>query len=246
MNRPRMTNAAKRAYGTRFGLQAELYDEMRPGYPPAVVNEIVSLSGGGLICDLGAGTGKLSAALLERRAHVLAVDPDPQLLDLNPAEGLRGTAESIPLPDESAAVVVAAQAWHWFDEGLAAREIHRVLKPRGVLVILINQLDVRVDWVMRLSRIMHAGDVYRPEWKPSLPGFEDVTVGVQSFQTSMTRDSTVALAATRTYWLRSDDRIRRRVEGNIRDYLTNEHVVEEPFDLPYLCLWAQARRVSAR
>jgi ubiquinone/menaquinone biosynthesis C-methylase UbiE len=52
-----------------------------------------------------------------------------------------GSAERIPLPDQSVDVVVAAQAFHWFDAVAAAKEIRRVLKPGGRMGLIWNVRD---------------------------------------------------------------------------------------------------------
>jgi SAM-dependent methyltransferase len=75
-------------------------------------------------------------------------------------ETLAGTAHSMPLPDGSADAVVAAQAFHWFADGEALAEIHRVLRPSGGLGLVWNVRDVAVPWVARLTEIIdrHAPD----------------------------------------------------------------------------------------
>lgn len=247
MVRPRMSAEVQRSAGRGFGAAGELYDAVRPGYPAALVDQIVSDLPGPTVCDLGAGTGKLSSALLARGCAVTAVDPDEAALKRNPALRCVGTAEEVPLPPETQDAVTVAQAWHWVDEDAAAAECARILRPGGRLWILINQLDVRQDWVLRLSRIMHAGDVYRPAWRPRTgPLFQPVEAGETEFATPVTVDDIVSLAATRSYWLRSPEHIRQRVESNIRHYLSTEHPVDprEPFDLPYLCLSYRAVRLG--
>ncbi|RBP64731.1 methyltransferase family protein [Brevibacterium sanguinis] len=215
---------------------SELYDAVRPGYPEAALDLVGDWSGL-RVCDLGAGTGILSRLLLERGADVVAVDPDAAALERNPVPGRVGTAESTGLPDACVDVVTVAQAWHWFDEATAGEEIARILAPGGRLLVLINQLDVRVDWVLRLSRIMHAGDVYRPEFRPRPgSGFELVTHSLVEFATSITVDGVVDLARTRSYWLRSNERTRERVESNLRGYFAGEHPIAEAMELPYMCL----------
>ncbi len=238
-----MRPRAKSAHGTRFGELGELYDEVRPGYPGAAL-QLVGADWSGLrVCDLGAGTGILSRSLLVRGAEVIAVDPDSAALRRNPAPGRVGTAEATGLADGSVDVVTVAQAWHWFDEARAGAEIARVLSADGRLLILINQLDVRVDWVLRLSRIMHAGDVYRPEFRPR-PGraFELVAQELIEFDTPISVDGVVDLARTRSYWLRSEQRTRERVESNLREYFATEHPVAGEMRLPYMCLAYLLRR----
>lgn len=237
MVRPR----ARAAHGRGFGAQAEVYDDVRPGYPDSAVDlALTDRSHGweGLrVCDLGAGTGILSRRLLERGADVIAVDPDTAALERNPAPSRVGTAEATGLDSDSVDLVTVAQAWHWFDEAAAATEIARILAPGGRLLILINQLDVRIDWVLRLSRIMHAGDVYRPQYRPHPgAGLALVADSLVEFTTGLDVDGIVDLARTRSYWLRSNEATRSRVESNLRGYLRDEHPVTGTVDVPYMCL----------
>ncbi|WP_061942797.1 class I SAM-dependent methyltransferase [Brevibacterium ravenspurgense] len=257
MASPKIRRDAK-GRGTLFGASADEYERIRPGYPDAAVRAVAeralaaAAEGGGevpadpaglRVLDVGSGTGKYGRALAELGFDVHAVDPDSALLEINPLPSTTDRAEELPFSDASFDLVVSAQAWHWFDAEAASAEFARVLKPGGVAAIVLNQLDVRVDWVLRLSRIMHAGDVYRPQWRPELgAGFGTVEARIDEFSVPMTIDDTVALTATRTYWLRSNDTVRARVEGNLRGYLTEEHPVSEPFDLPYMCLTYMAQK----
>lgn len=254
---PKIRREAKER-GTLFGASADEYERIRPGYPDAAVRAVAeralaaAAEGGGevpadpaglRVLDVGSGTGKYGRALAELGFDVHAVDPDSALLEINPLPSTTDRAEELPFADASFDLVASAQAWHWFDAEAASAEFARVLKPGGVAAIVLNQLDVRVDWVLRLSRIMHAGDVYRPQWRPELgAGFGTVEARIDEFSVPMTIDDTVALTATRTYWLRSNDTVRARVEGNLRGYLTEEHPVSEPFDLPYMCLTYMAQK----
>jgi SAM-dependent methyltransferase len=70
------------------------------------------------------------------------------------ATALSGSAEAVPLPDASADAVVAAQAYHWFDQPIAVREIARILRPCGTLGLVWNMRDETVDWVARLSELI--------------------------------------------------------------------------------------------
>jgi SAM-dependent methyltransferase len=96
------------------------------------------------VLDLAAGTGKLTALLTERYPEVVAVEPLPtmrSLLERNlpAARALAGTAEAIPLDDETIDAVFVAEAFHWFHSAAAASEIERVLRPGGWLVVCFNE-----------------------------------------------------------------------------------------------------------
>ena len=239
MVQPKITN---RLHGRNFGQSPHVYNRFRPGYPSAALDVCITAAPGHRVVDVGAGTGKLSAALRDRGLDVVAVDPDTSALKLNPCRSLVGTGENIPLASASVDMVTFAQSWHWADADVAVQECSRVLVPGGVVAILINQLDVSHEWVMRIARIIHAGDVYRPEWRPALGDpFGDVEAHVSTFTQELTFDDLVGLASTRSYWLRSGQRQRDRIVNNLRDYLFIENPMGETLQLPYVCLTYVAR-----
>jgi SAM-dependent methyltransferase len=117
------------------------YERSRPGYPAEAVDVLVAALPGRDVIDLAAGTGKLTRDLLARGLDVVAVEPRAELRAAieSPARVLDGVAEAIPLPAGSADAVAIAQAFHWFAAPAVLAEIHRVLRPRGVLALLWNR-----------------------------------------------------------------------------------------------------------
>ncbi len=140
-----------------FGAAATVYRQARPGYP---VEAIAWLVGDATrVLDLGAGTGKLTEALVELDRDVIAVDPVEEMLDelevaVPGIPRILGTAEDIPLEDASVDAVVAGQAWHWFQPERAVPEIARVLRPGGVLGLVWNRRDTRADWLRQVGEII--------------------------------------------------------------------------------------------
>ena len=119
-----------------FGRSAEHYERGRPVWPAAAI-DAADVAADSHVVDLAAGTGKLTRVLVERFAHVTAVEPDDAMRALNRwGEVLGGSAESIPLADASVDAVFVADAFHWFSDRPAVDEIARVLRPGGSLVIL--------------------------------------------------------------------------------------------------------------
>jgi SAM-dependent methyltransferase len=148
-----------RAYDT----VAETYDAARPSYPAEAISLLskeLDIGPGKLVVDLGAGTGKLTAHLVETGARIIAIEPlaamRAALQERLPVViALEGTAEAMPLESSSVDVVLSAQAWHWFDGTTALRECARVLRNGGGLGLLWNEYDLTVPWIRRFA------DVYR-------------------------------------------------------------------------------------
>jgi SAM-dependent methyltransferase len=146
------------SYGSSFGAAATAYAAHRPDYAQAAVRWALEQAPGSRVLDLGAGTGKLTATLVELGAEVTAVEPDAAMLAelrraLPHVRARCGSAEAIPLADGSVDAVVAGNAMHWFDMDVAGPEIARVLVPGATLAGLWNVLDDRVDWVAELERV---------------------------------------------------------------------------------------------
>ena len=107
------------------------------------VLDVAALAPTATVLDLGAGTGKLTRLLVSRFSRVICVEPDEAMRDLvsrtcPSADVLAGRAEDIPLAEASVDAVFVAEAFHGFDNERALREIARVLKPRGPLVLMWN------------------------------------------------------------------------------------------------------------
>lgn len=169
-----------------FERGADDYEAARPGYPSEVVDllvEVLTLGPGRRVLDLAAGTGKLTRLLVTSGAEVVAVEPvaamRATLVDLVPeAEVLDGTAEAIPLSDDSVDAAVASQAFHWFDAPAALAELHRVLRPGGGLALVWNVRDESVDWVRRFGALLvesAAGDPTSAEFKETGKPYEEGT-----------------------------------------------------------------------
>lgn len=140
---------------TIFGRYAEDYARWRPTYPAEAVDWLVPQEARRVV-DVGAGTGKLTGALLERGLDVEAVEPDVGMLDvlrrLHPAAAAHlAGAQDLPLPDGSVDAVLVADAWHWFPHERAAREIRRVLGPGGRLGLVWNLVAPSEPWELELA-----------------------------------------------------------------------------------------------
>ena len=256
-----MREDERSSHGSSFGAVAAAYAEHRPDYADAAVRWALETAPGPRVLDVGAGTGKLTAALLALGADVIALEPDPSMLTelrrlLPSARTMAGSAESIGLPDASVDAVLAGQALHWFDMAVAGPELARVLAPGGVLAGLWNVYDDRVDWVAEFDRISEgASGVTLSNWHAEeadahlaaidLPGlFSPAERALFSHAQRRTADSLLATIATHSRLLVMPDDARTDLLCRIRAYLQSQpHTASGEFTLPMLTGVLRARRL---
>lgn len=134
----------------RFTTRVENYARYRPGYPPeaiALLERRCGLRPGAAVADIGSGTGILTALLLASGAEVAAVEPNAAMraaaeASLGARGGFRsvaGSAEATTLASASIDLLVAAQAFHWFDVERARAEALRLVRPGGWAALLWNE-----------------------------------------------------------------------------------------------------------
>lgn len=194
-----------------FGPAADAYERSRPGYPAAAVRDLLGPVPRDVL-DLGAGTGKLTRAVVAEGHRVLAVDPSDQMLTtlrgvVPGVETRVGTAEALPCDSGSVDAVVAGQAYHWFDPPVALPEIARVLRPGGILGLLWNSRDETVPWVGQFGELISSHEDGSAELTepPLQPPFERATVRWYDHEQLLTLPQLVDLARSRSTLLVLDE-----------------------------------------
>jgi SAM-dependent methyltransferase len=244
-----------------FGAAAGQYAQHRPGYADEAIRWCLAPVGGAQpvrVADVGAGTGILTGALARLGADVVAVEPDQAMLaelrrGLPAVRAVKGSAEAIPLPDQSVDAVLCGQAMHWFDLDRALPEIARVLTPGGVLAGLWNVDDDRVGWVAELAEISKSARTLSG-WRAT-PGTErgSLRAGSSWFTPMEERefgngqlrsaDSLVATLATHSRILVLDEAERARRLAAIRDFLDRQPETSAgEFTLPVVTVALRATR----
>ncbi|MFE9692341.1 methyltransferase domain-containing protein [Micromonospora sp. NPDC005806] len=109
--------------------------------------DLLDLSPGASVVDVGCGTGRAVAELDQRGAAAIGVDPDELMIATArrrwPGAGFRtGSAESLPLPDHAVSGYRADKVLHVVpDPAAALAEAHRVLSPGGRIVLVGQDWD---------------------------------------------------------------------------------------------------------
>lgn len=134
----------------RFSRRVRDYLLYRPGYPEQTLEQLwqhSALPQHAVVADIGSGTGLYTELLLQRGCRVFGVEPNAGMRNAGlqvlgryeQFSSTAGRAEDTGLPAASVDLVVAAQAFHWFDRPRARVEFQRILRPGGWVAILWNE-----------------------------------------------------------------------------------------------------------
>ena len=169
-----------------FDRVADLYDEVRPGYPVKLYEDLVALSGipaGGRVLEVGCGPGIATVELARRGYAVTAVEIGSEMAararekcrEYSNVRVETVSFEHWPLELEAFDLVVSASAFHWVSPGVKYAKSAAALRPGGSLALFWNRspgfpADLRAA----------LDEIYREE-APELAdaGHEDLEVVIQ-------------------------------------------------------------------
>jgi len=137
----------------RFSECVDDYVRYRPSYPIAVVELLrrkCGLTPEWAIADIGSGPGNLSHLFLGNGNCVFGTEPNREMRaagerllgDFPRFATVASTAERTTLPDASMDLVIAGQAFHWFDADRARCEFARILRPPRRVALVWNERRV--------------------------------------------------------------------------------------------------------
>jgi SAM-dependent methyltransferase len=151
---------------TRFSSRVDDYAKYRPDYPRGVLevlHERVGLAPDWIVADVGCGTGISCRMFLENGNEVFGVEPNDDMRRVAEREfashakfhPIKAAAEETTLAGASVDLVVAAQAYHWFDRAATAREFKRILRERGFIAIMWNTRLTSGPFAREYDELLH-------------------------------------------------------------------------------------------
>jgi ubiquinone/menaquinone biosynthesis C-methylase UbiE len=134
-----------------FSFISRFYDRFAGRPDPGPLQHLLALQPGQRLLDLGGGTGRLAQAL---DVPAVICDLSAGMVQEAGRKGLaacRARAETLPFADRTFDGLLVVDAFHHFaDQQQAAREMLRVLRPAGRLVM--REPDIRRWLVRSISR----------------------------------------------------------------------------------------------
>lgn len=134
----------------RFTSRVENYVKYRPHYPREIIpflSEECSMTKQTIIADIGSGPGISSENFIANGNVVYAIEPNDAMR--KSAENIfagkknfisiKGTAENTTLKNDSMDMIIAGQAFHWFDREKSRSEFKRILKKDGYVILIWNE-----------------------------------------------------------------------------------------------------------
>ncbi|HMT09608.1 MAG TPA: class I SAM-dependent methyltransferase [Pyrinomonadaceae bacterium] len=141
---------------SRFSDRVANYVKYRPDYPREIVDHLKServMNDDSIIADVGSGPGISSKIFLKNGNKVFGVEPNAAMREaateylqhFSNFISVDGNAHATTLSDGSIDLIVAAQAFHWFDPNMARNEFRRILSPNGQVVLIWNERRLDAD-----------------------------------------------------------------------------------------------------
>ena len=156
-----------------FAGAAEAYARFRPPYPPALLADLLARAkvGSAALLDLATGPGRIALDLARRFERVVAVDLEPEMIDVAKREATRrsignvdwhvGRAEEFHAPPASFDLITIGEAFHRLEPNVVAGHALRWLRPGGCLATLgtDNRFSGDEPWEVTLREV-------RDRWLP--------------------------------------------------------------------------------
>ncbi|QNP68482.1 methyltransferase domain-containing protein [Streptomyces roseirectus] len=158
-----------------FDAVAERYDRVRPRYPAALVDAIVTAAGlgeGSRVLEIAPGTGQLTVPLAATGCRLTAVELGASLAavarrnlaDRPRAEVVVADFDTWEVPAGAFDLVACATAFHWLDPATRVARTAAALRPGGLLAVVVTE-----HVAGGTTQFFHDSQAHYEHWDPSTP-----------------------------------------------------------------------------
>lgn len=179
---------------------ASFYDK-RADYAQDSIKMIadrVGLNKETLVCDIGAGTGKLTIQLAKYGSQIYAIEPNDNMrkygvnntLNINNVKWFEGTGEHTGMTENTFDLVTFGSSFNVCNRILALEESFRILKHGGIFVclwnhrVLDNPIQKDIESILRKNIQGYSHGVRRENQRSIIENsglFEDITESTYEF-----------------------------------------------------------------
>jgi SAM-dependent methyltransferase len=228
-----------------FNRSADVYDRIRPGYPDALVDDVIRLSGipdQGRILEIGCGTGKATEPFALRGYWMDCLDIGSDLAAVAAAK-FKGL-DRVRIVESSFEdwypgarrydLVIAATSFHWVDPKVAYVKSAAVLKPSGALAEFSNTpvpktegFFVRVQDVYRACAPSISSDAPAPKTNrqghAGLELFQEPVTRTYPWSVQYSADQYIELLSTYSDHISLPDAERNALFSGVADLIREEY-----------------------
>ncbi len=175
-----MTPQKEKPFEESFDKFAQIYDEVRPGYPKQLFEDIRDVCKAqelSNILEIGTGTGIATKSLTNFNLPITTIEPGENLLNITKINlesdqniiFINSTFEKFKTT-EKYDMLFSATAFHWLDKEIKYKKANRILSDKGFLVLIWNNF-FRDD-----SIVYQKTDTLYQKYLPAIDGQSDANI----------------------------------------------------------------------
>lgn len=141
----------------RFSKQVDNYVKYRPHYPTEILNYLqnkYAIHPDMAVADIGSGTGISSKLFLDKGYQVFGIEPNENmrlastkyLSNYEKFTAINGSAAKTTMQSNCVDIILAGQAFHWFNNEATKIEFERISKEKRLIVFLWNERNTKSDF----------------------------------------------------------------------------------------------------
>lgn len=255
-----------RSRRTTFEEAADLFNESRPEYPAALVEEVIRLSDlepGDSILEVGCGAGNLTIGFARRGYPLLGVELGVKLAGYARLRCqaysnviiVQSAFEDYNLPPHSFDLAISADAFHWIQPEIGYPKLINALKETGSIALVWQiTVDPQTEWSRLIDETFRTRapeyespfHSYSLEWLANIIkvnlhtycGIEAVTVKTFDWLESFNADRYIKLLQTSSILYDMDKEHRQSLHADIRRILID---YGDRVEIPYRVALFHAR-----